>query len=109
MSNIDYSTKIPNNVNLADDRKIQRALEKWQPAFISWWSDFGPNWASNDDIFLRTAVSANTDGWAVFDYVKMPDYRWGIFLADPQNGKICIFAHHIKLVRYRKIYISIGV
>jgi benzoyl-CoA 2,3-dioxygenase component B len=73
MSNIDYSTKIPNNVNLADDRKIQRALEKWQPAFISWWNDFGPNWASNDDIFLRTAVSANTDGWAVFDYVKMPD------------------------------------
>ena len=87
MSNIDYSTKIPNNVNLADDRKIQRALEKWQPAFISWWSDFGPNWASNDDIFLRTAVSANTDGWAVFDYVKMPDYRWGIFLADPQKDR----------------------
>ena len=87
MSNIDYSTKIPNNVNLADDRKIQRALEKWQPAFISWWNDFGPNWASNDDIFLRTAVSANTDGWAVFDYVKMPDYRWGIFLADPQKDR----------------------
>ena len=87
MSNIDYSTKIPNNVNLTDDRKIQRALEKWQPAFISWWSDFGPNWASNDDIFLRTAVSANTDGWAVFDYVKMPDYRWGIFLADPQKDR----------------------
>mgnify|MGYP003117225084 FL=1 len=87
MSNIDYSTKIPNNVNLADDRKIQRALEKWQPAFLSWWNDFGPNWASNDDIFLRTAVSANTDGWAVFDYVKMPDYRWGIFLADPQKDR----------------------
>jgi benzoyl-CoA 2,3-dioxygenase component B len=87
MSNIDYSTKIPNNVNLADDRKIQRALEKWQPAFISWWNDFGPNWASNDDIFLRTAVSSNTDGWAVFDYVKMPDYRWGIFLADPQKDR----------------------
>jgi benzoyl-CoA 2,3-dioxygenase component B len=83
MSNIDYSTKIPNNVNLAGDRKVQRALEQWQPAFINWWDNHGPNWAANDDIFLRTATSANTDGWAVFDYVKMPDYRWGIFLADP--------------------------
>jgi benzoyl-CoA 2,3-dioxygenase component B len=22
------------------------------------------------------------DGWANFDYVTMPDYRWGIFLAE---------------------------
>ena len=27
MSSIDYSQKIPNNVNLADDRRLQRALE----------------------------------------------------------------------------------
>jgi benzoyl-CoA 2,3-dioxygenase component B len=25
----------------------------------------------------------DAEGWAHFDYVKMPDYRWGIFLADP--------------------------
>ena len=33
-------------------------------------------------------------GWAHFDYVKMPDYRWGIFLnpADP-NAKIGFGAH----------------
>ena len=28
--NIDYSEKIPNNVNLSNDR-LQRALERWQP------------------------------------------------------------------------------
>jgi benzoyl-CoA 2,3-dioxygenase component B len=28
---IDYEAKIPNNVNLKDDRRLQRALEGWQP------------------------------------------------------------------------------
>ena len=29
MSSIDYSEKIPNNVNLAEDRTLKRALEQW--------------------------------------------------------------------------------
>jgi ABC-type sulfate transport system permease subunit len=32
------------------------------------------------DVWLRTAVDVGSEGWAHFDYVKMPDYRWGIFL-----------------------------
>jgi len=31
---IDYKERIPNNVHLGDDRKLQRALEHWQPHFI---------------------------------------------------------------------------
>ena len=42
MSSIDYSEKIPNNVNLGEDRTLQRALEQWQPNFLSWWDDMGP-------------------------------------------------------------------
>ena len=38
-------------------------------------------------IYLRTAVSVDPDGWAHFDYVKMPDYRWGIFLAEPEPDR----------------------
>ncbi|HEY8091749.1 MAG TPA: benzoyl-CoA 2,3-epoxidase subunit BoxB, partial [Polyangiaceae bacterium] len=34
------------------------------------------------DVYLRTAISTDVEGWANYDYVKMPDYRWGIFLAD---------------------------
>ena len=30
---IDYSEKIPNNVGLAENRTLQRALEQWQPEF----------------------------------------------------------------------------
>ena len=32
---IDYDSKIPNNVALADDRRLQRALEGWQPKFLN--------------------------------------------------------------------------
>jgi benzoyl-CoA 2,3-dioxygenase component B len=83
MSGIDYSEKIPNNVNLANDRTLQRALEHWQPHFIDWWQHLGPSDFQRADVYLRTATSVDADGWATYGAVKMPDYRWGIFLADP--------------------------
>ena len=39
---IDYNQKIPNNVDLASNRTLQRALEHWQPEFVKWWGDMGP-------------------------------------------------------------------
>ncbi len=82
MSSVVTEERIPNNVNLSSDKKLQRALEAWQPNFISWWKEMGPEGFQQDDVFLRTAISVTSEGWANFDYVKMPDYRWGIFLAD---------------------------
>ena len=84
---IDYSQLIPNNVDLSSDRRLQRALENWQPHFLDWWKDMGPEGTSNFDVYLRTAVSVDANGWANFGYVKMPEYRWGIFLAgrDPNR------------------------
>jgi benzoyl-CoA 2,3-epoxidase subunit B len=81
--------KIPNNVSLSDDKRLQRALETWQPDFLQWWRDMGPVGFQEDQVFLRTAISVDPDGWANYGYVKMPDYRWGIFLAPPvQDRKI---------------------
>jgi len=80
---IDYQERIPNNVDLADDRQLQRALEKWQPHFLDWWKELGPEGFQAKDVFLRTATSVDAKGWASYGYTKMPDYRWGIFLADP--------------------------
>ncbi len=74
--------RIPNNVDLASDRRLQRALEAWQPSFLDWWRQMGPQGFQDDLVYLRTAVSVQPEGWANFDYVKMPEYRWGIFLAD---------------------------
>ena len=59
------------------------ALESWQPKFIEWWKRLGPVAFQDNDVYLRTAIDVGQEGWANFDYVKMPDYRWGIFLADP--------------------------
>ena len=79
---ISYAERIPNNVNLTDNRVLQRALEHWQPRFLGWWRDMGPTDFNGADVYLRTATSVDARGWATYGSVKMPDYRWGIFLAD---------------------------
>ena len=86
MTGIDYSQKIPNNVDLKSDKRLQRALERWQPDYLNWWREMGPTDFNENDIYLRTAISVDRDGWANFDYVKMPDYRWGIFLTPPRRA-----------------------
>jgi benzoyl-CoA 2,3-epoxidase subunit B len=85
---------IPNNVNLSDDKKLQRALEKWQPNFLAWWREMGPCGYQEDNIYLRTAISVDVTGWAHYDYVKMPDYRWGIFLTPPDPDRTIGFGDH---------------
>jgi benzoyl-CoA 2,3-dioxygenase component B len=84
---MELDAKIPNNVHLSSDPKLQRALEKWQPKFLEWWKEMGPEGFQADDVFLRTAISVEASGWAHYDFVKMPDYRWGIFLtpSDPDR------------------------
>jgi benzoyl-CoA 2,3-dioxygenase component B len=94
MSSIDYSTKIPNNVSLQDDRTLQRALEGWLPNYLDWWQDMGPSGSHGFDVYLRTATSTTPDGWATFGHVKMPDYRWGIFLAAQEQDRKVNFGEH---------------
>jgi len=88
---IDYRERIPNNVGLASDRTLQRALEHWQPQFLDWWRELGPADYQGADVYLRTAVSVDRKGWASFGSVKMPDYRWGIFLAEQEADRMIGF------------------
>ncbi len=78
---------IPNNVDLADDKKLLRALTHWQPSFLEWWREMGPESFQAADVYLRTAISVDSAGWANFDFVRMPEYRWGIFLAAPEPDR----------------------
>ena len=64
MAGIDYTETIPNNVNLSEDKALQRALEHWQPNYIDWWKDMGPDGSQDFDVYLRTAVSVDPQGWA---------------------------------------------
>jgi len=94
MSGINYSEKIPNNVDLSSDRTLQRALEQWQPNFISWWDDMGPEGSTDMDVYLRTAISVDPQGWAQFGHVKMRDYRWGIFMNPAEADRTIHFGDH---------------
>jgi benzoyl-CoA 2,3-dioxygenase component B len=93
-SDIDYLDRIPNNVDLGRDRVLQRALAHWQPAYMGWWYDMGPADSRALEVYLRTAVSVDPDGWARFGYVRMPEYRWGIFLAPPTRDRAVNFGAH---------------
>src|SRR5215210_1672388 len=92
---INYDEKIPNNVDLSTNKTLQRALEHWQPRFLDWWKDLGPAVFQSNDVYLRTAISVDKEGWANFGMVKMPEYRWGIFLADPKPDRTIGFGDDI--------------
>jgi benzoyl-CoA 2,3-dioxygenase component B len=91
---VDYSSKIPNNVNLVDDQRVLKALEQWHPGYIDWWMTMGPEGFQTSDVYLRTAISIDPKGWAKFDYVKMPEYRWGILLAPHDESRLVNFGAH---------------
>ncbi|MFG1943954.1 benzoyl-CoA 2,3-epoxidase subunit BoxB [Nonomuraea sp. NPDC048826] len=93
LSPVDYSERIPNNVDLAGDRRLQRALESWQPKFLDWWKQLGPSLPTKD-VYLRTAVAVGRDGWAHFAHVPMEEYRWGIFLAERDPERTVGFGKH---------------
>ena len=91
---VDYSTKIPNNVGLTEDRQVLRALEGWHPGYLNWWRDMGPEGFQEALVYLRTAYAVDPRGWAKFDYVRMPDYRWGILLAPAEENRKVPFGQH---------------
>ena len=91
---IDYQEKIPNNVNLGEDRRLQRALENWQPAYLNWWAEQGPVESKDLEVYLRTAISVDADGWANFGHVRLPEYRWGIFLAPAEEDRKIAYGVH---------------
>jgi benzoyl-CoA 2,3-dioxygenase component B len=78
---VSYDTDIPNNVGLSSDKRVLKALKKWHPGYLNWWNDLIPERFQKSLVYLRTAVSVDPGGWAKFDYVKMPEYRWGVLLA----------------------------
>ena len=88
---VDYSTKIPNNVGLVNDARVLKALEQWHPGYIDWWMTMGPDGFQTSEVYLRTAVSIDPKGWAQFDYVKMPEYRWGVLLATKDEQRLVNF------------------
>ena len=101
--NVDYREKIPNNVNLTEDRRVLKALEGWHPGYIDWWHDMGPDGFQESLVYLRTAVSVDPKGWAKFDYVRMPEYRWGILLAPAEEDRKIPFGRHLGEAAWQEV------
>tara|TARA_E500000305_G_C4029841_1_gene244449 strand:+ start:30401 stop:31849 length:1449 start_codon:yes stop_codon:yes gene_type:complete len=91
---VNYDELIPNNVDLSNDVRLKKALESWQPKYIDWWMEAGPEDTLDYDVYLRTAVGVDPKGWAKFGHVKMPEYRWGILLAPKEEGRTIPFGKH---------------
>jgi benzoyl-CoA 2,3-dioxygenase component B len=91
---VDYDGLIPNNIGLNADLRVRKALETWHPGYIDWWNDMGPEGFQQALVYLRTAISVDPKGWAKFDYVKMPEYKWGILLAPAVEGRTIPFGKH---------------
>ena len=93
-TDVNYDSLIPNNVDLASDAKLKRAMEQWYPKYLDWWNEMGPDGFQDCEVYLRTAVSVDKEGWAQFGFVKMPDYRWGVLLAPKEEGRTIGFGQH---------------
>jgi benzoyl-CoA 2,3-epoxidase subunit B len=100
---VDYNTKIPNNVDLASDRQVLKALEGWHPGYLDWWNDMGPEGFQESLVYLRTAVSVDPKGWAKFDYVRMPEYRWGVLLAPADPERKVNFGQHMGETAWQEV------
>ncbi len=102
-TSIDYSQKIPNNVDLKSDKRLQRALEAWQPDYIDWWREMGPTDFNEKEVYLRTAVSVDRDGWANYGFVAMPEYRWGIFLTPSEKNRTIGFGDDAEMEAWQQV------
>ena len=78
----------------ASDLRVRKALETWHPGYIDWWKDMGPEGFQESLVYLRTAISVDPKGWAKFDYVRMPEYKWGVLLAPAVEGRTIGFGEH---------------
>jgi benzoyl-CoA 2,3-dioxygenase component B len=91
---IDYDGLIPNNVGLAQDARVRKALETWYPGYLDWWKKMGPEGFQDAPVFLRTAVGVGSSNWAKFGFVRMPEYRWGVLLAPKIENRTIPFGAH---------------
>ncbi len=91
MSVIDRNAVIPNNVGLEDRPALARTLAQFKGDYMKWWRECGPQGFDAADCYLRMPVAADARGWASYEYVKLPEFRWGVFQADRVEDRPALF------------------
>src|SRR5688572_19796740 len=91
MQLIDRSAVIPNNVGLEDRPALAKTLAQFKTDYMKWWRECGPQGFDAARCYLRLPVAADTRGWASYEYVKLEDFRWGVFQAERVPNKAALF------------------
>jgi benzoyl-CoA 2,3-dioxygenase component B len=91
MSLIDHKAAIPNNVGLDESSPLAKTLAGFKGDFMKWWRECGPQGFDAAQCYLRLPVAADARGWAAYDYVKLEDFRWGVFQSERVPDKPALF------------------
>jgi benzoyl-CoA 2,3-dioxygenase component B len=94
MSRIDLRQSIPNNVGLEDQPRLRQILESFRGSYLDWWRECGPQGFDAAHCYLRMPTGVDASGWASYEYVKLEDFRWGIFLADRPRERRALFGRN---------------
>jgi len=87
----DLHCSIPNNVGLAGRPDLHRGLDWFDGRYRQWWREFGPVGVRDEEVYLRTPVGVDADGWARYGFVPLSQYRWGVFQAPLKSDRRALF------------------
>lgn len=91
MLDIDRRGVIPNNVGLEDRPALAKTLAQFRADYMKWWHECGPQGFDAADCYLRMPVAADARGWAAYEYVKLPEFRWGVYQSAPLPERRALF------------------
>ena len=91
---VDLACSIPNNVGLADRPELCRQLEWFNGQFRKWWHDWGPLGVRDQEVYLRTPIGVDAEGWARYGFIPFSQYRWSIFQMPAKPDRRILFGTH---------------
>lgn len=91
MPSLDLSGEIPNNIGLSGKPRLAETLARFRQDFLGWWREAGPEGFDFAQVYLRTPTGIDSRGWASYGYVRLPEYRWGVYQAEPGRDRRASF------------------
>jgi len=88
---VELKESIPNNIGLSGKPRLKAMLEPFRFRFLDWWAERGPAGFDAAEAYLRTPLGIDAQGWARYGYVRLSEYRWGLYQAAPEAERRALF------------------